>query len=91
MFLYRKFRPYRDRATQWLVVVQKDRKDFLGPVLQMRQTIWALVGLVVLLCLVLARWSAMRMARPVQHLADIITRYANGERVRYEDHRRDEI
>ena len=91
MYFFRKFRPYPDRDNHWLLVVQKDRADFLRPVIQMRQTIWALLGALVLLGLILARWSSQRMARPVLHLSEIITSYANGDRVRYLDKRRDEI
>jgi two-component system NtrC family sensor kinase len=91
MFFYHKFTAYDANDTQWLLVAAKDRHEFLGPVIEMRETIWALVGFVSLLCLVLARWSAIRMARPVRELSEIITRYANGERIRYTERRRDEI
>lgn len=91
LVFYRKVQPYQDRANQWLLVVQRDRAEVLAPVMEVSQTIWALLGVAVLLCLLLARWAAVRMARPVQHLAEIITRYADGERVRYRDSRKDEI
>ena len=91
MFFYRKFRPYPHRDNHWLLVVQKERAEFLSPVIEMRQTIWVLLGALVLLSLVIARWSSARMARPVQQLARIIRLYANGEDVRYQDERRDEI
>ncbi len=91
MIFYRKFHPYPDRDNQWLLVVQRDSNEVFGPVLEVRNAIWALLLVVVVLSLLMARWSAARLARPVQHLAEIITRYADGERVRYEDKRRDEI
>jgi len=91
MYFFRKFRPYPDRDNYWLLVVQKDRAEFLRPVIQIRQTIWALLAALVLFSLILARWSSQRMARPVEHLSEIITRYANGEQIRYLDNRRDEI
>jgi two-component system NtrC family sensor kinase len=91
MYFFRKFYPYPDRDNHWLLVIQRDRADFLRPIIQVRQTIWALLAALVLLGLILARWSSQRMAQPVQHLSEIITSYANGEQVRYLDNRRDEI
>ncbi len=88
---YLKLKPYQDRDTEWLLTVETDRQAFLGPINEVRRSIWTLLGVVFLLVLLLARWSAAVLARPVNTLVDIITRYGQGENVRCEASCRTEL
>ncbi|HKK04725.1 MAG TPA: ATP-binding protein [Gammaproteobacteria bacterium] len=92
MLFYRKFSPYQDRATQWLLVIETASDTVLAPVMSMRRSIWLLMGILLVLSLLVAVWAAVRMAKPFQKLATTIKRYADGERdLRYTEKRRDEI
>lgn len=88
----RKFRPYQDRDTQWHLVIETTRDTVLSPISGLRASIWVLMGVLLLLSLIAARWVSGRLARPVHELAEIITRYADGQRAtRYKEKRTDEI
>lgn len=92
MLFFRKYSPYQDRTTQWLLVIEPSSETVLAPVREMRHSIWMLLAILVVLCLLVAVWAAVQMAKPVHRLAEIITRYADGERrIRYQDRRADEI
>jgi two-component system NtrC family sensor kinase len=92
MLFYRKYSPYKDRDTQWLTVIEADRDTVLAPIADLRRWIGYLIAAAVVLGLVVARWAAARLARPVHDLAQLITRYADGdETVRYQGNRSDEI
>lgn len=92
LLFYRKYAPYPDRDTQWLLVIETARKTVLAPVSALRNWIGYLIAAVLIVSLIVARWAAARLARPVHDLAQIITRYADGDKqARYEDGRRDEI
>ncbi len=92
ILFYRPFAPYEARDSRWLLLIESSREAILAPVQQLRHSIWLLLALVLLASLLLARWAAVRLARPVHELAQLITRYADGDhRVRYPGHRRDEI
>ena len=92
MLFYQKISPFKSRATQWLLVVDADSKILLSEINRMRHSIWLILGLLVLASLLVAIWASGRLAKPVHDLADIITRYADGDdKVGYSDKRRDEI
>ncbi|MDM8548114.1 sensor histidine kinase [Candidatus Venteria ishoeyi] len=88
---YLKLRPYPERDIQWLLTVETDRKSFLGPIHNVQRTIWTLLVVVFLLTLILARWSAAVLARPLNRFVEMLTRYGNGEKVRCQENRRDEM
>ncbi|MFO7603085.1 MAG: ATP-binding protein [Gammaproteobacteria bacterium] len=92
MLFYHKIAPFDDRATRWLLVVETESDVIFAPINTMRQSIWWLMAVLLVVSLLLAVWAAYQLTRPVYELADIIRRYADGERgVRYEENRRDEI
>ncbi len=92
MYFYRRYEPYRDRLSQWLLVIETDRATVLAPVAGLRSWIWGLMAVVLLLSLIVARVAAARLARPVHELAEIITRYEKGDKTaRYRERSRDEI
>lgn len=92
MLFYRKFAPYADRPTEWLLVIETDADTLLAPIRSMRQFIWWLLGALLLVSLLVASWAAWRLTRPVNELAGIISRYADGNRsVRYTREVGDEI
>lgn len=92
MLFFRKISPFQDRATRWLLIVEADSDVIFAPINNMRQSIWWLMAVLLLISLMLAVWAAYQLTRPVHDLADIITRYADGDTtVRYKEKRRDEI
>lgn len=92
MLFFRKISPFEDRATRWLLIVEAESDVIFAPINNMRQSIWWLMGVLLLVSLMLAVWAAYQLTRPVHALADIITRYADGETtIRYKEKRRDEI
>jgi len=91
-FYYYKFSPFQDRQTQWLLVIEMARESVLAPILDLKNWIIYLMLVVVLVSVAIARWAASRLAKPVHDLAQIITRYADGDhKAHYSDERRDEI
>jgi nitrate/nitrite-specific signal transduction histidine kinase len=91
-FYYYKFSPFQDRQTQWLLVIEMARESVLAPILNLKNWIIYLMLVVVLVSVAIARWAASRLAKPVHDLAQIITRYADGDhKGHYSDERRDEI
>lgn len=92
MLFYEKISPFNNRTTQWLLVVDADSQTLLSEINSMRYSIWVILGLLVFASLLVAMWASGRLAKPVHDLADIITRYADGDnKVDYSDRRRDEI
>ena len=92
MMFYRKISPFEDRPTRWLLIVAAESQVIFSPINNMRHSIWWLMGVLLLVSLLLAVWAAYRLTRPVHALADIITRYADGDTtIRYAEKRRDEI
>lgn len=93
MLFYRTLKPYKSRpTTAWLLMIEADSKQLLMPIQNVRNSIWLLLGVVLLVSLLISIWSAWRLARPVHALARVITRYADGEHnIRYTEKRRDEI
>lgn len=92
MFFYRKVQPYPNKGTQWLIVIEVASDFILAPIKNMRDSIWLLLVLLLGVSLLVAVWAAFQLAKPVQALASIITRYADGEHaIRYDANAKDEI
>jgi two-component system, NtrC family, sensor kinase len=93
MFFYRTLRPFVTRPNVgWLLVIEADTDTVLKPVYKLRQSIWWLLGILVLVSLISAVWVAWRMTKPVYELADTMKRYADGNHSSvYTETRGDEI
>jgi len=92
LFYYSTFSPYIDRETKWLLVIEMARDTILEPVSGLRNWIMYLILIVVIVSLFIARWVATRLSEPVHSLAQIITRYADGDRnAHYQSDSKDEI
>lgn len=93
MFFFRTLAPFESRPlTSWLLLIEADSKTVFAPIENMRRSIWLLLGLLLVISLLISIWAAWKLAQPVHELADVITRYADGDHsIRYEDKRSDEI
>lgn len=93
MFFFRTLAPFESRPlTSWLLLIEADSKTVFAPIENMRRSIWLLLGLLLVISLLISIWAAWKLAQPVHELADVITRYADGDHgIRYEDKRNDEI
>jgi two-component system NtrC family sensor kinase len=92
MYYYHKYSPYKQRDTRWVLMIEADRSTVLAPVIKLRNWIGFLIAAMLVLSLLIARWIASRLAAPVHELAQIITRYADGDkRASYRGERTDEI
>jgi two-component system NtrC family sensor kinase len=80
MIFYRKLSPYPDRSSQWLLVMEADSADVYAPINNMRESIWMLLASLLFISLLLAGWASGRLTGPVHRLAEIIHRYADGDR-----------
>lgn len=92
LFFYHVYTPYKDRNTQWLLVIDIPRDTLFSPTTKIRSSISLLILAVLIVSLLLARWIAAKLAQPIQQMSTLMTRYADGERqLRYEGKRSDEI
>lgn len=92
LIYYQKMRPYENRLTEWLLVIETTRDEMLAPTVEIRRSILYLLVVLLVLSFVAVRWVSSRIARPVQKLAENLTQYADGDNsIRYSEHRRDEI
>lgn len=93
MLFYRALNPFPTRpGTTWLLMIDADRATVFAPIDNMRSSIWLLLGVLLVASLMISVWAAWRLARPVHELAEVITRYADGDRTsHYNDKRKDEI
>ena len=94
MLFFRKLAPYAERATRWLLVLKTDSETVYAPIIKMRHSIWTLLAVLLFVSLLIAILASGRLTRPVEKLAGIIRRYADGDRTaRYQDekNRADEI
>jgi len=92
MYFYRNVKPYPNKETRWLIVIEVATDFVLAPIKNMRHSIWMLLVLLLVVSLAVAVWAAFQLAKPVQALASIITRYADGEHlIRYDANAKDEI
>ncbi|MDH5360048.1 MAG: sensor histidine kinase [Gammaproteobacteria bacterium] len=91
-FYFQKMRPYENRLTEWLLIIETNRDNILASTEEIRKSILYLLVVLLLSSIITVRWLSSRIARPVQQLATIITDYADGENsIRYEGKRQDEI
>ena len=92
MFFYKSISPFQNRNTKWLLVIEASSEKIFESVNNMRRSIWLLVGSLVLVSLLLAVWASGRLTQPVHRLAEIIHKFADGERgVRYRGPVNDEV
>lgn len=93
MIFYRSLSPFETRpTTTWILMIDADSKTVFAPIENMRKSIWLLLGVLLVASVLISVWASWRLSRPVYELANVITRYADGDhRVRYEDTRQDEI
>ncbi len=93
MLFYRSIAPFETRPnTHWLLMVDVDSSTVFASIENMRKSIWLLLGVLLVASVLISVWAAWQMSRPVHDLADVITRYADGDRkARYQDTRQDEI
>ncbi|MDY6980252.1 MAG: sensor histidine kinase [Pseudomonadota bacterium] len=94
MLFYQKLAPYPDRSTQWLLVIEADPEVVYAPINNMRKSIWLLLGALLFISLLVAVWASGRLTAPVHQLAEIIRRFADGQRearIEVKPGRRDEI
>lgn len=93
MLFYRTVSPFDTRSgTKWLLIIDVDGKTVFAPIENMRRSIWLLLGVLLVISLLISVWASWKLSRPVYDLANVITRYADGDHsVRYQDKRQDEI
>ncbi|MGD9385637.1 MAG: HAMP domain-containing sensor histidine kinase, partial [Thioalkalispiraceae bacterium] len=93
MLFFRTLSPFESRPnTVWLLVIEADSKMVFASIENMRRSIWLLLGVLLVISLLISVWAAWQLAQPVHELADVITRYADGDQsIRYQDKRKDEI
>lgn len=92
MFFYKTILPFQNRNTKWLLLIEASSEKIFESVNNMRNSIWLLVGTLVFISLLLAVWASGRLTAPVHCLAEIIRKFADGERgVRYEGPVNDEV
>jgi two-component system NtrC family sensor kinase len=92
MFFYKAISPFQNRDTKWLLLIEASSEKIFESVNNMRQSIWLLVGSLVVVSLLLAVWASGRLTQPVHRLAEIIRKFADGERgVRYQGPVNDEV
>ena len=93
MYFYRTLSPYVTRPhVNWLLVIKADSNAVMQPIHDLRQSIWLLLGLIMVISLIISVWAAWRLTRPAHALADAITRYADGDSSsQYNEKGKDEI
>jgi len=93
MLFYRMIAPFETRpSTHWILMIDIDSEAVFAPVEAMRQSIWFLLGVLLVISLLISVWASWQLSQPVYDLANVITRYADGDQsVRYLDRRQDEI
>jgi len=92
MFFYKAISPFQNRDTKWLLLIEASSEKIFESVNNMRRSIWLLVGSLVVISLLLAVWASGRLTQPVHDLAEIIRKFADGERgVRFHGPVNDEV
>jgi len=93
ILFYRTFIPFElNKNVKWLLAIEVNIDIILAPVNKMRNSIWVLLISVLVVSIVIAIWAAVKLTMPVYMLADIITKYADGDRsVEYKGKSTDEI
>ncbi len=93
MFFFRTLAPFESRPnTQWLLLIEADSQVVFSAIDNMRESIWWLLAVALVISLLLSVWAAYKLTKPVHSLANVITRYADGEtNIRCAEDQRDEI
>ena len=92
LFFYKAISPFKNRDTKWLLLIEVSSEKIFESVNNMRRSIWLLLGSLIVISLLLAVWASGRLTQPVHHLAEIIHKFADGERgVRYQGTVNDEV
>ena len=92
MFFYKTIAPFKNRNTKWLLLIEASSEKVFESVNNMRRSIWQLLASLVVVSLLLAVWASGRLTQPVHRLAEIIHKFADGERgVRYQGEVNDEV
>lgn len=92
MYFYKTISPFQNRDTKWLLLIEASSEKIFESVNNMRRSIWLLLGSLVVISLLLAVWASGRLTQPVHALAEIIHKFADGERgVRYQGSVTDEV
>lgn len=93
MYFYRILSPFVTRPNvNWLLIIKADSNALIQPIHDMRQSIWLLLGVLMVISLMISVWAAWRLTRPAHALADAITRYADGDTSsQYNEKGKDEI
>lgn len=92
MYFYKRYEPYEDERSSWVLVIEASHDEVFAPITHLRYSILLMMAVLFVMSLLIARWAASRLARPVQMLAEGITRYADGEtQIRCTQTRSDEI
>ena len=92
MYFYKSISPFQNRDTKWLLLIEASSEKIFESVNNMRRSIWLLVGSLVVISLLLAVWASGRLTQPVHRLAEIIRKFADGERgVKYQGPVNDEV
>ncbi|MFK5913855.1 MAG: ATP-binding protein [Woeseiaceae bacterium] len=92
MFFYKTISPYKNRSTKWLLLIEASAEEIFMSVNNMRRSIWLLVGGLIFISLVLAVWASGKLTKPAHDLAEIIRKFADGDRdVNYKGKDNDEI
>ena len=92
LFFYKAISPFQNRDTKWLLLIEASGEKIFESVNNMRRSIWLLVGSLVVISLLLAVWASGRLTQTVHRLAEIIRKFADGERgVRYHGPVNDEV
>jgi two-component system NtrC family sensor kinase len=93
VLFYRNFIPFEsNKAVKWLLAIEVNNDIILAPVNKMRNSIWFLLISVLVISFVVAIWAAVKLTMPVHMLADMITKYADGDRnIEYKGESTDEI
>jgi two-component system NtrC family sensor kinase len=92
MYFYKTISPFKTRNTKWLLLIEASSEKIFESVNNMRRSIWLLVGSLVVVSLLLAVWASGRLTQSVHRLAEIIHKFADGERgVRYQGVVNDEV
>lgn len=92
LFFYKAISPFQNRDTKWLLLIEASSEKIFESVNNMRRSIWLLVGSLVVISLLLAVWASGRLTQTVHRLAEIIRKFADGERgVRYHGPVNDEV
>ncbi len=93
MLFFQTLSPFESRPdTSWLLLVEADSKTVFASIDNLRRSIWLLLGVLLVISLLVSVWAAWQMSQPIHELAEVITRYADGDHSsRYRDTRSDEI